>query len=365
MNLDLDQLSFLQQEGLVKLVKDPETGLNLANYTPKAQYGRYFDAHPLLLDCRGIIYDDTGLVRAKPFHKFYNVDEHPSTKMDVLTTYEIPEITHKIDGSMITVAMYEGRVIVATRGSFLSTQAQEAKTILRRDLILDPLCTYVFELTSPTNRIVVDYGTDPQLTLIGLVRTRDGREQGQSLVLGEAYRIGVHAARVQILWYQGHDIEWPALKDIVRSNFEGYVLNWPKRQLKAKIKLADYLRIHRLVSGINEHWVWERLRVGTNPTLGLEGVSEEIRMWVDDTSHNLDAGYSSLLTSVQGAITEIARLGLRPDDPQDRRQIAAAITTHVRRPLHAAVWMALDGKDPSSLLWKQLEPKHTPPISGL
>ena len=48
-------------------------------------------------------------------------------------------------------------------------------------------------------------------------------------------------------------------------NEEGFVLTYLKRDespLKIKIKMADYVRLHRIVTGMNAHILWEILKEG-------------------------------------------------------------------------------------------------------
>jgi hypothetical protein len=55
MDIDLDEVGRLREARLVSVVRDPYSDLVLINYTPYAQFGREWEAHPILLWCRGTI----------------------------------------------------------------------------------------------------------------------------------------------------------------------------------------------------------------------------------------------------------------------------------------------------------------------
>src|SRR5579885_3315648 len=103
MYLDLDELRRLNRERLVNLVRDPASDLLIADYAARAQYDAMWDAHTVLLDCRGTIIAPDGRVVAKPFRKFFNLGERPNTGFDQLVPLGEPEVTHKLDGSMATL----------------------------------------------------------------------------------------------------------------------------------------------------------------------------------------------------------------------------------------------------------------------
>ena len=66
MKIDLTHLSELRNQRLVSVVDDAASGLRLANYTAKAHYDQMWDSYPLLLDCRGLIFDSQGTVMMWP-----------------------------------------------------------------------------------------------------------------------------------------------------------------------------------------------------------------------------------------------------------------------------------------------------------
>jgi len=128
----------------------------------------------IVREARGIIFHvPTKTPVCIPFTKFFNVQEGHAAKIDWSTAV----VTEKVDGSIIKVWHYGNKWHVSTNGTInadnasLATPFGEIKTYL--DLFLsaenfpntwkqftddlDPRYTYMFELTSHLNRVVVPY----------------------------------------------------------------------------------------------------------------------------------------------------------------------------------------------------------------
>jgi len=369
MRVDWDELWRIKAEGLLAVVPhpDPSAGLWLLNYTARAQFQGAWDQHPVLLDCRGLVVTADGAVVAKPFRKFFNAGERPEMRLEALATLEAPEVTHKLDGSMLLTYPYGGGLRMATRGSFTSRQAARGTVIWNERYApsignrLDPDLTYVFELVGPENRIVVEYEREG-LTLIGLVVTATGRELPYAGVAREASRLGLPHVEEEPL--TGDIGGWQALMGQERPNFEGFVLFWPEHNLRVKVKLAEYVRLHRIISGLSERVVWEHLRAGTNLDTVRAVVPEELREWLDATAATLVRSHAGLEDEVRRVVGLTRAAGLDPADRAQRREVAA-IVLRESGSARPAVFLALDGKDYADTLWKLLEPRGAAPVRPL
>jgi RNA ligase len=356
---DWDELRTLQAEKLLTIVPHDSGEYWLLNYAPKAQYENTWDAHPVLLDCRGTIIRADGSVVAKPFRKFFNLGERPETQMDALASLGEPEIAHKLDGSMITLWRDDaGGIHFATRGSFTSPQAQMARVIWNNRHAdaapyLHPNLTYVFELVGPDNRIVVHY-PDTALILTGAVWTLDGKECAYAGVASEAARLHLPAVEAQ-------GGSWADLAALERGNFEGFVLYWYGRwgERRVKVKLAEYIRLHRIITGLSEHTVWEILRDGGDVEALRREIPEEMHAWFDGVTTELSRLHMRRVASVDDALRQIVADGLNPKDRVDRKEIALWVKRSCPD-ISGAVFRALDDKDYLSLIWKEIEPKATP-----
>lgn len=143
-------------------------------------------SNPIVQEARGIIfYEPTWEVVCYPFNKFFNVQEGHAADIDWNTAI----VTEKIDGSIIKLWFHLGEWHVSTNGTIDASkaslaQAAEFGTMKAENYydlfvyaankydflsVLDSLdkgYTYIFELVSPFNRVVVPY-TETKIYHIG------------------------------------------------------------------------------------------------------------------------------------------------------------------------------------------------------
>lgn len=90
----------------------------LLNYPDKALYTlkeHKLEWNAFLRVCRGVIFSRKGELLSFPFHKFFNVNEHPETADSEVARWKIRTITEKVDGVMIQVYEHNGELIFASR----------------------------------------------------------------------------------------------------------------------------------------------------------------------------------------------------------------------------------------------------------
>lgn len=145
---------------------------------------------PLVQECRGLILneEDNWGVIARPFDKFFNYGEPLAADIRWDRSYA----TEKLDGSLMIFYSYNEGWQVGTSGTPDASGEVEGHPYFNyEDLFwytfdLQGLevpgeehvdFTFMFELTSPFNRVVVNY-SEPRLTLIGVRHNRNGEEIG-------------------------------------------------------------------------------------------------------------------------------------------------------------------------------------------
>lgn len=119
----------------------PSLPLTIYNYTQATQYAGKWDE--ITLSCRGLVIDDQDWIMARPFKKFFNIEEGKHTSTSEFNVYE------KMDGSLIIAFWYDGGWVVASRGSFTSEQAVEGRKMFFEKYpieLLDKTKTYLFEI---------------------------------------------------------------------------------------------------------------------------------------------------------------------------------------------------------------------------
>jgi RNA ligase len=330
---DRERLDAMVTEGWLRSQRHPDADLWIYNYTEKTQ----FDSHwtPETLACRGLILDAEGGVIARPFPKFFNLGD---PQLAEIPTDEPFTVREKIDGSLGVYYELSGEPHLATRGSFTSEQALEGTRMLRdHDLRVLPGTTPLFEIIYPENRIVVDYGERRALVLLTAIDHASGLDTTVPHFSGE--RVACHPVA-----------SLEALAASERPNCEGYVVTFVSG-LRVKIKHAEYVRLHRIVTEVNARHIWEALRNGDDLDALLDGVPDEIHKWIDSTMASLIGHHHE---------EELAALRIFNDRPSgDRREVAEYF---LRSGGNAAVlFRMLDGKPYDDLIWKAIKPEPSTP----
>lgn len=350
---DLTLLNEMIRDGYITDRRHAWMPLSILNYTPKAQIERVWNA--ATLQCRGLIVDDDGFVLARPFPKFFNLGE-PCAPEPPTSAFDVYD---KRDGSLGIIYEYAeagvDHVCVSTRGSFHSDQAAHASAWLRKNRPLwfpSVGLTFLVEIIYPANRIVVDYGNADDLVLIGIVDT----ESGQMLPYETwtQYWPGTIVPK-----YDRAPIEW--LQNNERANAEGYVLYWPKENVRLKVKHEEYKRLHKLLTNITERTIWEQLSNGQNIDYMLDCVPDEFYQWARGVAANLQEQYEAVKTASTVRYLDALRFVndvAAPGSREHRKLFAMATEGFDDRGVLFAMY---DNRPYDELIWKSIKPPHTKP----
>ncbi len=340
-SIDIGVLRDYQDRGLLQSARHPVRDLTIWNYTQLCQHECEWDS--VTIACRGLVTDSTGKVWARPFQKFFNLGEHEALGPSIPD--EPFDVFEKIDGSLIIIFMYKGKWVVASRGSFVSGQADTVRCMLHANYYaalrgLDPSYTYMFEVIYPGNRIVVDYGERQELVYLGMIETKTGVEQ-----------FGIEPRgfpRARKLEHTGGFRELPQ-----QPNEEGYVIRF-KSGLRLKIKNAEYLRLHRIVTQTSEKTIWEAMRDGVSMDEFLTGVPDEFYAWAKSTHERLESQVEEVAYAAWNALRDILI------EDRTRREIAADIQ-RCPKILRAPMFAMLDGGSIRQIILKSIKPQNGRP----
>jgi hypothetical protein len=330
-----------EQQGLITCRAHPALDLLIWNYTPKCQYEHAWDE--ITLQARGLITTADGTIIGKSFNKFFNAEEHQEP-----LPLEPFKVTEKMDGSLIIATTYQNALIVATRGSFASEQAEKARAIIQTrysTFHFRPHYTYLFEIIFKANRIVVDYGDMEDIVLLAVIETHTGEE------------LDIHTPDRMRVWpfpvvkhYDGIT-DFAELKALEQANHEGFVIRF-ESGLRVKIKIAEYVRLHRLLTQCTARTIWELLKTGQSFDAFLDRVPDEFFTWVKQTRATLELQYATIETLCKAVVEQVK-------DLPTRKEQAAIITKHA---YPGIVFSMLDNKNYSEALWKLLYPEATRPF---
>lgn len=327
--------------------RHPVYDLRILNYTSKAQFDSVWN--PVTEVCRGLVVSDDGLIVARPFRKFFNLDGPLSVDLQSQSF----TATEKLDGSLGVLYKTPEGYKVATRGSFISDQARFASELWSErysTVAVPPDVTLLFEIIYPSNRIVVNYGDMSDLVLIGAVEISSGKTLSLDSLSG---------------LYPGpvvSQVKFESLTDVLNApsvfNKEGFVLHFTQRDIRFKVKHEEYVRLHRLVTDVSARRIWEVLSSGSSLEPWLDAVPDEFHSFVAETRDSLLSGFSRLNSDLDALYDEV--LGsLSPGF--SRADFAARVKQLSQEPLARCLFGRLDGKDCSGFIWDLLRPEtHEP-----
>ena len=338
-----DQIKPYIEQGLINEQKHPECeALRIFNYTQKCQFSKAWD--DVTKHCRGLIMNvETGEIIARPFPKFFNYEEHIANGWPLPD--EAPVVYTKFDGSLGILYWLDGTPYVATRGSFTSEQARWATEFFRQFNkywfdFFDPTKTYLFEIIYPQNRIVVDYKGYEGLALLAKIDTKTG----VSLPLDDAHALPPIIRTPDSILFHSYE----RLKKLNSENREGFVLHYRKADVRVKVKFDDYVRLHRIMTGLSVKSVWEMLRDGVDPL--TEDIPDEMHVWLKGVIENLKDKYVSLEKMCLGLYYSVK-------DMATRKEQANFILNQFYFTAPDVVFQMLDHKDYQATIWRHVKPR--------
>jgi RNA ligase len=347
MKVDLDKLKQYENDRWISVQPHPTAPLVIANYTQNTQFANQWDEMTMM--CRGLILDLEGNIVQRPLRKFFNLNQRPETMIEALPAEE-PHVTVKMDGSLGILYHTAEGLSIATRGSFVSDQALWATEWIRKQQFrgeFRPEYTYCFEVIFPGNRIVINYGDRAECVLLAVINIEDGSEISH---VGEAMRLGLNFA---------DPIYADSIEELVRKcetlpgNEEGYVARYPNG-LRVKMKGAEYVRLHRIVTQCSARRVWECLSSGTALETWLERVPDELFEWAADVRDRLLDEYTEHEMQAYNAFSAVASMETRKEQ---------ALFLQDRCPgVMSLAFAMLDGKSIDAAIWKRIRPEHEVPF---
>lgn len=325
--------------------------LRIFNYTQKCQFDSIWD--DVTMQCRGLILDiRTDTVIARPFPKFFNYGEYVAKGWPLPKGQ--PVISEKYDGSLGILYQLNGNYYIATRGAFTSEQAIWATNWLRKnigsaldnngDALKIPLksTTYLFEIIYPENRIVVNYDFQG-LVFLAAIDTESGVQRKLEAVDWD----GIYNVKLANI-IPANDIEELANLDL--PNSEGFVIYYPEENKRMKIKFPEYVRLHKLVTGVSEIAIWEHLREGKGLEDLLEKVPDEFFKWVQSVENRLRAEHAKLWGEAQHMNQMLAGM-------KSRKEQAQYIMKNHKK-VSGVIFSLLDGEGEKAAdqVWKMVRP---------
>ena len=356
------------QAGLVTESLHKEFPLNLFTYSRKCVHDNVWDA--VTSKCRGIIINrETDEIVARPFEKFHNYGSTQAAGTDAILNNEVwsrPVVIEKVDGFMCTLYTWAGHDYIASKGSFHSVHAKWATAELRkREQWLWPVgFTPVFEGLCRDLRIVVDYGDRTGLVLLGLVNIETGEELPPDVLRQWARINEIESAKV----FDKSLLD--ALEDTLVANSgteEGYVLTWYRHDappFRLKVKFVEYLRLHRMVTGVSPKRIWEvlstpafRAELDEYLTKSTPWFTKFVGKWIKALRgeyNRLEVGAALRYSVVKETVR--VKVGQMPYENlgQERKAWALEFQRPENIEFAPILFAMLDGKRVDEIIWKKV-----------
>lgn len=328
--------------------KHPEYDLWVLNYSPKVQTKKFWDIYTL--SCRGLVVDTEGNIVSRTFQKFKNYEEHAPEEIDMSQDYEIFE---KMDGSFISLMYFKPRMewIIASRGSFISEQAMEARKMIDAGVYekLDKNCTYLWEIIYKTNRVVVDYGDRYELVLLARIETKTGFELFYDDLVGKYSKLFTVVKKYDI------DIKnLDELKVLEENNREGFVIRFANG-FRVKVKFSEYVRLHGILTNVSNLVVWEHMKDGYEFDELTDRVPDEFFSWLMKTANGLQLEFNDI---ERLALKEFLRI-YHVNGIVNRKEFADEAKKSVHRPI---LFNLYDKKNYDEIIWKMIRPVYSRPF---
>ena len=238
-------------------------GKTIYNYTPKVTYSGYWIPETTIL--RGVICDENNNVIARPFAKFFTLEQEQGTyhlcdeEGSFNSTFS-PDFnaqiiaTDKLDGSLGILWNDNGEPALSTRGRLDSEIAIYFTKFLRSNSKMNmcakhmierfPHMTFLFELLDPAEH-VIHYDKE-DIVFLGCVDIETGKYTEACLLDSEWERSGLSIAQLLNCHTFSEALELPE-----RENAEGMVIHFQDGKL-IKFKQESYLIARRL------HYNWKK-----------------------------------------------------------------------------------------------------------
>lgn len=201
---------------------------------------------------RSSIWSLDGELLSAGFPKFTNLGENPEN-FPIPISLDNSKIISKEDGTLMIVDFYNNQLNLRTRGTvsyktldnfrdfdFVLNKYPEIRK-LAKDVQEK---TWLFELVTPNQKIVLNYGSEPDCFLIGAINKEDYSMTNQRVLDGFADLRFLK--RPAYYSFSDLDLLISFFKDAVK--IEGCCIYSNKDQDIHKLKTDYYLRLHRLKS---------------------------------------------------------------------------------------------------------------------
>lgn len=298
-------IEWIKEKGIDSL--DTQLGIMIKRYDEDLYVLNYDQiespkAHPVVMECRGLILDQDFNVVSRSFDRFFNLGEQPETQTHLDWNKAI--CYEKVDGSLIKIYNWKNKWYISTRGTAFAESSVNGFSLTFKELVLkaldcneeqfqarcemflDPEVTYICEVTAMENRVVTRY-EGYNLWFLAARNNKTGDFVQQGLVNG----LGIK----NIKYFSFDSVEncIETAKNLKDLN-EGYVV-YQNGIPVCKVKSPAYVAVHH----IRGEGTLNPKRIAQLVIMNEQ--DEYLKYFPEDTSHFIPyiAGLNTLLIDLE------------------------------------------------------------------
>ena len=322
---------------------DPTTDLWLLNYSKSCQLEHMWNE--VTTQCRGLIINMFGNIKARPFVKFYNYEELEGLG---ITVPNLPfDAYEKMDGSLGIMYWLNDVPYLATRGSFNSEQCKHGTEILHTKYKnmwdrFDKSKTYLFEIIYPEDKHCIVYGPEvDDIFLLAVIDTDTGLETDSIDNYRDVLSVTKH--------YDGIK-DWKNIREqFDGDNREGFVIRF-SNGFRMKLKYEQYFKIHFLRSMLSKKYILECL---------ADDKISNIEDYIGQLDEENQIYYRAKMQEIKDRYTEIENkmldMYISPECFKNQKEYAEWVFGNpAHKGFTGMMFSKAKGADYSKIIWKMI-----------
>lgn len=249
----------------------------------------------------------------------------------------------------------QGDLEITTAGGFQAEQATHATEIYneRYKGNWEPRkgYTYLWEIIYPENRIVVDYGDEDDIYLLGAVEIATGK----SIPVDELSEWKWKKAKT----YDGFESMEAVVNAPEKSNAEGYIVHFKESNTRVKLKFSEYLEIHKIATGLSEFSLHNLLATGGREKIEeyRSYAPEEFLNFIDENVAKIEKRYNAEESRIKKVYEDL--VSKLPKDVE-QKDFALAVQKEVPKELNSHMFSLRAGRGVNSKsIWESIKPVYT------
>ncbi len=261
----------------------------------------------LLRDLRGILFDTTGKIISRPLHKFHNLNEGLDHQYETFDWEAGYDVFDKLDGSMVRPFLLNGDIRWGTKAGITHMTpdieefaAKNKNVALFAEFLVVQNLTGIFEFMAPQHRIVVDYGSEPIMTLLAIRSNDTGAYMPRADMeeLCRDFNINI----VKQWQVTNHDDLLAQVSDL--QGAEGVIIKFPDGRW-VKVKSLHYLNLHKSRECIERERYVIAMSVREQIDDMLPLLPDYLREKVSDYSRRYLVAHEAALTELLNALKAV------------------------------------------------------------